>query len=207
MADTSPINTVVFDLGNVLIDWNPRHLYRKIFADEAEMEYFLTHVCNSEWNEKQDAGRPWVEAVAEAGARFPQYEAAIRAYHERWPETLNGALEDSVALLKRLKNQGVRVLALTNWSNETFHFAEEQFPFLQEFEGIVVSGYEQLIKPDPRIFNLLIERYGLNPAQTVFVDDSPRNVEGARAVGLHAVQFSNAAKLEEALAQLSLELA
>lgn len=205
MNNTPHIDTVVFDLGGVLIDWNPRHLYRKIFGNEAEMETFLAEVCNSEWNEKQDAGRPWTEGVAEAIKLHPHYAEQIRAYHERWTETLNGTIDDTVALLEPLKRNGIRILALTNWSNETFHFAEEMFPFLSEFEGILVSGDERLIKPDPRIFNLLIERYHLTPQHTVFIDDNLRNVEGARKVGLHALQFTNAQKLKQELNALGVK--
>ncbi|WP_233113486.1 HAD family hydrolase [Aggregatibacter actinomycetemcomitans] len=189
----------------MLVDWNPRHLYRKIFSNDAEMERFLAEVCNSEWNARQDAGRFWSEGVAEAVKQHPQYEAEIRAYHERWTETLNGAIDDTVALLEPLKRSGVRLLALTNWSNETFHFAEERFPFLTEFEGILVSGYERLAKPDPRIFNLLIERYHLNPQHTVFIDDNLRNVEGARNVGLHTLQFTHAQKLKQDLITLGVK--
>ncbi|WP_233441780.1 HAD family hydrolase [Aggregatibacter actinomycetemcomitans] len=189
----------------MLVDWNPRHLYRKIFSNDAEMERFLAEVCNSEWNARQDAGRSWSEGVAEAVKQHPQYEAETRAYHERWTETLNGAIDDTVALLEPLKRSGVRLLALTNWSNETFHFAEERFPFLTEFEGILVSGYERLAKPDPRIFNLLIERYHLNPQHTVFIDDNLRNVEGARNVGLHTLQFTHAQKLKQDLITLGVK--
>nr|WP_269822316.1 HAD family phosphatase [Aggregatibacter actinomycetemcomitans] len=192
-------------MGGVLVDWNPRHLYRKIFSNDAEMERFLAEVCNSEWNARQDAGRSWSEGVAEAVKQHPQYEAEIRAYHERWTETLNGAIDDTVALLEPLKRSGVRLLALTNWSNETFYFAEERFPFLTEFEGILVSGYERLAKPDPRIFNLLIERYHLNPQHTVFIDDNLRNVEGARNVGLHTLQFTHAQKLKQDLITLGVK--
>nr|WP_269822642.1 HAD family phosphatase [Aggregatibacter actinomycetemcomitans] len=188
-----------------MVDWNPRHLYRKIFSNDAEMERFLAEVCNSEWNARQDAGRSWSEGVAEAVKQHPQYETEIRAYHERWTETLNGAIDDTVALLEPLKRSGVRLLALTNWSNETFHFAEERFPFLTEFEGILVSGYERLAKPDPRIFNLLIERYHLNPQHTVFIDDNLRNVEGARNVGLHTLQFTHAQKLKQDLITLGVK--
>nr|WP_269822170.1 HAD family phosphatase [Aggregatibacter actinomycetemcomitans] len=188
-----------------MVDWNPRHLYRKIFSNDAEMERFLAEVCNSEWNARQDAGRSWSEGVAEAVKQHPQYEAEIRAYHERWTETLNGAIDDTVALLEPLKRSGVRLLALTNWSNETFHFAEERFPFLTEFEGILVSGYERLAKPDPRIFNLLIERYHLNPQHTVFIDDNLRNVEGARNFGLHTLQFTHAQKLKQDLITLGVK--
>ncbi|WP_373820328.1 HAD family hydrolase [Glaesserella sp.] len=202
MSNEQNIETVVFDLGGVLVDWNPRHLYRKIFTDEAEMEYFLTHICTQEWNEHQDRGRPWAEGIALLCAQHPDYETPIRAYYERWQEMLNGAIEETVKVLEDLHQRGVRLLALTNWSGETFHFAEEKFPFLHLFEGILVSGNENLMKPDPRIFTLLIERYNLNPQRTVFVDDSLRNVEAAINMGIHGLHFTGAHQLEKDLAAL-----
>ncbi|WP_373778535.1 HAD family hydrolase [Glaesserella sp.] len=202
MSNEQNIETVVFDLGGVLVDWNPRHLYRKIFTDEAEMEYFLTHICTQEWNEHQDRGRPWAEGIALLCAQHPDYETPIRAYYERWQEMLNGAIEETVKVLEDLHQHGIRLLALTNWSGETFHFAEEKFPFLHLFEGILVSGNENLMKPDPRIFTLLIERYNLNPQRTVFVDDSLRNVEAAINMGIHGLHFTGARQLEKDLAAL-----
>lgn len=193
------INTVIFDLGGVLIDWNPRHLYRKIFTDEAEMEYFLTHICTMEWNEYQDRGRSWAEGVALLSEQYPEYTEQIKVYHERWSEMLNGAIDDSVEILKTLKAQGIRVVALTNWSTETFPIAEAQFPFLQWFEGIVVSGKEKMKKPEPEIFQLLFDRYQVNPKQAIFIDDSPTNVQGANQVGLHSIRFTDAAALRTAL--------
>lgn len=202
-----PIDTVVFDLGNVLIQWNPRILFRKIFgSDEAAMEHFLSEVCNTEWNEQQDAGRPWKEAIAAAVARHPAHEAHIRAFHERWSEMIPGAIDETVSILAQLREKPVRLLALTNWSDETFPIALERFPFLGWFEAIVVSGREKLIKPDPAIFQLLIERYRLDPASTVFIDDSRRNVDAAVAEGLHGIHFQHAAGLRAQLNALGMAL-
>lgn len=196
----TPVDTVVFDLGGVLIDWNPRYLYRKLFAgDEAGMERFLAEVCSQDWNECQDAGRPWAEGIAEAVARHPQHEALIRAYRERWEEMLAGPLHDSVALLERLHARGVRLLALTNWSAETFPLARRLFPFLGRFEGILVSGDEGLKKPDPAIFRLLVARYALQPERSLFIDDSPRNVAAASELGFRALRFTDAEALRAAL--------
>ncbi|MBB5876709.1 HAD family phosphatase [Xanthomonas sp. 3498] len=198
------LDTVVFDLGGVLIDWNPRHLYRRLFDEEAAMETFLREVCSPQWNERQDAGRPWQEAVAELSALHPAHAPLIAAYHARWPEMLGGALDATVAVLDELRGQGVRLYALTNWSHETFPIARERYPFLQWFEGVLVSGEERLVKPDPAIFALLCERYAIDPARAVFIDDAPRNVHAAAATGMQALQFCDAAMLREDLVALGL---
>ena len=201
---TERIDTVIFDLGNVLIAWDPCRLYRRLIPDDAEREWFLAEVCNAEWNERQDAGRSWAEGIAELCVRHPRHAALIQAYREHWTETLDGAIEDSVALLAELKARGVRLLALTNWSQETFPLARERFAFLGWFEGIVVSGEEGLVKPDPRLYRLLLERYSVQPARALFVDDAPRNVAGAEAVGLHARLFQGAAQFRRQLVELGL---
>jgi 2-haloacid dehalogenase len=198
------VDTVIFDLGNVLIGWDPRRLYRQLIDDEAQMEWFLRDVCNSEWNEQQDAGRPWTEATALLRTRFPEHAELIDAYHLRWEETLVGALDDSVALLAELRARGVRLLALTNWSQETFPIARQRFPFLQWFEGIVVSGEEKLIKPDPRIYQRLLERYAVDPAKALYIDDSARNVAAAEALGMHGWWFRDAEGLRRRLVELQL---
>ncbi len=199
------IDTIIFDLGGVLIDWNPRHLYRKIFGGDAEaMEWFLANVCTQEWNAQQDAGRTWQEAVAEAQARHPDHAANIHAYWERWEETLGGAIEGTVALLDELRSQPVRLLALTNWSAETFPIGRRRFPFLDWFEGVVVSGMEKQIKPDGAIYELLLCRYRVDPHRAVFIDDSAANVEGARRAGLHAIRFRDPPSLRRELAALGL---
>jgi 2-haloacid dehalogenase len=196
------IEVVVFDLGGVLIDWNPRYLYRKLFDDPSELERFLSGVCSPEWNEQQDAGRLWSEAVAELTARHPDHAAMIAAYHQRWPEMLGGDIPETVELLKELKARGLRVYALTNWSQETFPLARSRFPFLEWFEGIVVSGEERLIKPDPAIFHRLLTRYGIEPSRAIYIDDSPRNVAAAASLGLHALHFADAHQLRQNLIAL-----
>ncbi|MGA3891806.1 HAD family hydrolase [Ralstonia nicotianae] len=201
------VDAVIFDLGNVLIQWNPRHLFRKIFgSDEFAMEHFLSEVCNAEWNEQQDRGRLWKDAIAEAVARHPEHESNIKAYFDRWSEMIPGEIEETVKILEQLRNLDIRLLALTNWSAETFHIAEARFPFLKWFEGIVVSGRERIMKPDPAIFNLIIERYQLRPEATAFIDDSVRNVEAAERAGLHGVHFRSADELRAQLRALRISL-
>jgi 2-haloacid dehalogenase len=198
------VDTVIFDLGNVLIGWDPRRLYRSLIEDEAQMEWFLREVCNSAWNEQQDAGRPWAEATALLRAQFPEHAELIDAYHLRWKETLLGPIEGSVAVLAELKERGVRLLALTNWSQETFPVAQQLYPFLQWFEGIVVSGEERLVKPDPRIYQRLLERYSVDPTTALYIDDSARNVAAAEALGMHGWWFRDPAGLREHLVKLGL---
>jgi len=202
VAPRPPISAVVFDLGGVLIDWDPRYLYRTLFDDESEMEHFLATVTTPEWNRAQDAGRAWAEAVEELARRHPERRDLIAAYWERWHETLGDAIGPTVEVLDELRGAGVRLFALTNWSAETFPVARPRFPFLEWFEGIVVSGDEQLIKPDPRIFGVLLDRYGLDPAATLFIDDSADNVAAAQALGMTAVRFTDAAALRTDLRRL-----
>ena len=200
-----PIDTVVFDLGGVLIDWNPRHLYRKLFAgDEAAMEAFLAAVVDNVWNARQDAGRPFAEAVAEATARHPRHATLIEAYDTRWDEMLGGAIEASVALLDALRRRGVALYALTNWSKDKFPVARARFAFLDWFAGIVVSGEEGVAKPDAAIFHRLLERYGLEPRTTLFIDDTAINVDAARGLGFQAHHFTSPEALCAALERLDL---
>jgi 2-haloacid dehalogenase len=181
---------VVFDLGGVLIDWDPRHLYRKLLADEAAVEEFLATVCTPEWNAEQDRGRPFAEGVAELVERHPEHAANIAAYHERWPEMVTGDIPGTVEVLAELRAAGVPLYALTNWSGETFAITRGRFEFLEWFDGLLVSGEERVTKPDPAIFRLLLERFGLDPAATVFVDDAEANVAAARRLGIDAVRFT-----------------
>ena len=204
--DSASIDVVVFDLGGVLIDWNPRYLYRQLFDDHSAMEHFLSEVCSPEWNEQQDAGRPWREAVAELVARHPSHAELITAYHERWPEMLGGDMAESVAVLNELEALGLRLYALTNWSHETFPVARRRFPFLDCFDGIVVSGEERLIKPDPAIFHRLLTRFDITPSRAVYVDDSPRNVAVAADIGFRALRFVNAHRLRQDLIVLGLPI-
>jgi 2-haloacid dehalogenase len=189
---SGPARNVVFDLGGVLIDWDPRHLYRKLIADEAEMERFLAEVCNGEWNLRHDAGRAFADGVAELVTRHPQASALIEAYWERWPEMLGGAIDETVELLAALKARRVPLFALTNWSAETWPHAVENFGFLDQFDGIVVSGFEGVAKPEPAIYLRLLERYHLVPAATLYFDDVPANVEASCRLGIKGHRFLGA---------------
>lgn len=202
---TKPIDTIVFDLGGVLISWNPRNLYRKIFTDEAEMEYFLANICTMEWNEQQDAGRSWKDAINLLLPQFPAYEMQIRAYRARWPEMLNGSIQGTVDILTKLhRDKRYRLYALTNWSAETFPIALDLFPFLQYFEGIIVSGDEKLKKPDPKIYQILHTRYNIKLEHAIFTDDSLRNIKGAASVGLNAIHFQSPEQLAADLRKMGI---
>jgi 2-haloacid dehalogenase len=194
------VEAVVFDLGGVLIDWDPRYLYRKLLADEAAVEEFLATVCTPAWNAEQDRGRPFAEGVAELVARHPDQAAAIAAYHERWAEMLGGEIPGTVELLAELRAAGMPTYALTNWSAETFGVARERFAFLDWFCGVLVSGEERLIKPDPRFFRLLADRFGVAPETSFYVDDSEANVAAARRLGFDAVPFTGPEQLRRDLA-------
>jgi len=201
--DTPAITTVVFDLGGVLIDWDPRYLYRKLMAED-EVEPFLAEIGFFAWNHAQDAGGPWSDAVEALATEHPHRRDLIAAFPDRFPETLGGAIEGTVALLEELRRAGTRLLALTNWSSETFPVALDTFGFLEHFEGIVVSGEEGVGKPDPALFQILLERYALVPHQTVFIDDSAANVSAAAELGLVALRFSDPGRLRADLSRLGL---
>jgi 2-haloacid dehalogenase len=200
------IDNVVFDLGGVLIDWNPRYVYRTIFDDEDAMERFLAEITTSEWNAQQDAGRSWEEAVRVLIAEHPEYEREIRAYHERWVEMLGGPIRESVDILADLRATNVRLFGLSNWSSETFAIARQlpEYEFLGWFDAVVISGDVRLVKPDPAIFRHLLEEYGLKPTHTIFVDDSPDNVDAARALRMLTIQFRDGSQLRADLKRYGL---
>jgi 2-haloacid dehalogenase len=204
MPDVTHPTTVVFDLGGVLIEWDPRHLYRQLFDDPGEMESFLAEVTTAEWNAHQDAGRPWAEAVELLVAEHPQRRKLIEAFHQRWPETLAGEIPGTVDVLADLRAAGVRLVALSNWSAEMFPVARERFDFLGWFEGIVISGDVGVNKPDRRIFDHLAEQFDIEPAAAVFIDDSSANVDAATALGFRAIRFTDATALRRELARLGL---
>lgn len=202
---TQPIRAVIFDLGGVLIDWDPRYLYRRLFpGDEAAMERFLADVVTQEWNAEQDSGRSWRDAVEQLTAVHPQHAALIAAYSERWTEMLRGSIEGTVEVLRALRESGVPLYALTNWSSEKFPTALERFDFLGWFEGIVVSGHERIRKPNATIFYRLLDRYGLIPESTLFIDDMEANVKAARAIGLSAIRYEGPERLWDELRTLGL---
>ena len=202
---TSPRTTVVFDLGGVLIDWNPRHLYRKLFpGDEAAMEEFLGTVCTQAWNVMQDAGRSFAEGAAVLKARHPERAALIDAFGARFGEMMAGEIAGSVAILEELHRRGVELYALSNWSRETFPFAQRRFAFLERFRGIVISGEVGHVKPEAAIYRHLLERFAIDPARAVFIDDIAGNAEAARAFGIHPIHFTSAPALERELRGLRL---
>lgn len=198
----SKVDAAVFDLGGVLIDWDPRYLYRKIFHSEAEMEHFLTCVCTKEWNAELDRGRSFEEMVSLLSLEHPEYTSEIEAYHRRWGEMLGGSFECPVEILEGLHAAGHPLYALTNWSAETFHLARALYGFLSLFEDILVSGEAGLIKPDPRIYELLVERTGIDPYRTVFVDDREENVRAAKRLGFKGITYSDDAELHSGLTSL-----
>jgi 2-haloacid dehalogenase len=204
MPDVTRPTTVVFDLGGVLIEWDPRHLYRKLFDAPDEMESFLAEVTTAEWNAQQDAGRPWSEAVETLVAEHPGRRELIEAFYLRWPEMLAGEIPETVDVLAELRAAGIRLVALSNWSAEMFPVAQARFDFLSWFEGIVISGEVAVNKPDRRIFAHLVEQFEIEPAATLFIDDSPANIDAARALGFRAIQFTDAAELRRELVRLGL---
>ena len=181
---------VVFDLGAVLIHWDPRHLYRQVFADEAQMEWFLAEVCHGAWNMEQDRGRSFDDGVKEATARHPAHAANIALFRDRWMEMVPGDVPGTVAILEDLHTRDVPLYAITNWNGDTFRATRKRFPFLGRFRDIVVSGDEKLVKPDPAIYQLLASRNGLKLSDSLFIDDSLKNVTGAGNLGMQIHHFT-----------------
>jgi 2-haloacid dehalogenase len=199
------INTIIFDLGAVLIDWNPRYMYRTLFDDEAEMEKFLADITTSDWNEEQDAGRPLEEGTEILVQKFPEHEHHIRAFYGRWDEMLGEAFHDTVEIFRQLKEGGkYKIYALTNWSAETFPVALERFEFLKWFDGIVVSGAEKMRKPTLEFYHILLNRYKVKAEEALFIDDNHRNILAAEKIGIKCIHFASAEHLAEELRRAGL---
>ena len=198
------INSVVFDLGNVLIDWDPRYLYRKLFQTDEEVEWFLENICDHDWNLKHDSGQPFSKGILEKSKKFPEYSELIHAWYQRWEEMLGGSIDKSVKVLSDLKEKGVLLYILSNWSAETYPIAEKRFDFLSWFDGKIISGEAGIVKPDVEIYKLLIKRHDLNPQHTVFIDDKEENVRAAELLGIRGIHFQNASKLRKDLQMLKL---
>jgi len=200
------INTVIFDLGGVLVDWNPRYVFHDTYFDSPEKrEYFFSHICTSEWNEEQDAGRSIVEATQELVTKFPEWEPAIRDYYGKWTDMLRGPIPGTVEIFRAIKEKkSLKTYALTNWQANLFDIALVRYDFLHWFDGRVVSGEEKTRKPFPEFYRRLLDRYQVNPGEAVFIDDNLRNVEAAEKLGLIPLHFSNPGSLETALRKLNI---
>ncbi|MDY4993698.1 MAG: HAD family phosphatase [Succinivibrio sp.] len=197
------IKNVVFDFGGVLLDWNPRYFYKSIFNDDQKMEYFLQNIATSTWNAQMDKGRSFEECMKELAEQYPEYKDPIMLYRKGWETMLKGPIELGMRVLDAVMNaQKFKVYGLTNWSAETFPGTFNKYKFLQKFEGIVVSGEEQMIKPEKGIYLTLIERYNLVPEETFFMDDNIQNVETALSRGINAVQFTGTDKNLEQIAKI-----
>lgn len=202
----SKIDTVIFDLGGVLIDWNPEYLYAKIFKDDPEkMDWFLSTVCTPDWNMEQDAGRTFEDATQLLVKEYPEYKKEIAAFYDRWGEMIKDQIHGTVLILKTLKELNeVKLYALTNWSIQTFPIAKQRFNFLKQFDGIVVSGEENTRKPYSKIYKTTLERYNLSPERCLFIDDSLDNVNAAKDLNINALRFTDAVQLKSDLIQLGL---
>jgi 2-haloacid dehalogenase len=200
------INTIIFDLGGVLIDWNPSYVFNDDYFDSREKrDYFFENICTPGWNENQDAGYPIAKATEEKIALFPEWEKEIRDYYGRWTEMLRGPIRETVDIFRELKqNPGLKIYALTNWSAETFPVALERFDFLQWFDGRVVSGEEKMRKPFPEFYRLLLDRYHVKPGEALLIDDNLRNVKAGELLGIQSIHFKNAIKLKEQLINFQL---
>jgi 2-haloacid dehalogenase len=199
------INTIIFDLGAVLIDWNPHYMYRTIFDNEEEMKNFLANVATSDWNEEQDAGRSLQEGTELLVQQFPEQEANIRAFYSRWHEMLGDPFWDTVEIFKQLKETGkYKIYALTNWSAETFPIALERYEFLHWFDGIVVSGAEKMRKPSPEFYQILLDRYAVKAEEALFIDDNKRNILAAEKLGIKSIHFTSAEELKKELSELKI---
>jgi 2-haloacid dehalogenase len=196
------IENIIFDFGGVLVDWNPRHLYKSHFKDENEMEYFLKNICTEDWNLEQDRGRTLKEGTILLQSKFPEFHAMIQLFYDEWETMLKSEIPETVSLLYKLKTK-YKIYGLTNWSAETISIAYDRFPFFKEFDGIVVSGHEKMIKPNKEIYHLLLNRYNLKAEDTIFIDDNLKNIRAAEEIGLHGIHFESPAQLEKKLSSLN----
>ena len=203
---TGPIEHIVFDIGKVLIHYDPNLPYSRIIPDEEERRWFFANVCTHEWNLEQDRGRTWEDAEALLIGQFPEREEQIRAFRKHWPEMVPHAYEDSVAIMEGLIDAGRDVTMLTNFAADTFRHARTLYPFLDRPRGVTVSGEIQLLKPEIEIYEKHARDFGLKPEATIFIDDTLVNVEGARAAGWHAVHFTGATRLKQDLAGFGIEV-
>jgi len=191
--------TVVFDFGGVLIDWDRRYLYRKVFEKEAEMKFFLENVCSLSWNNLQDEGIPFTVTIPELQMKYPEYYDQIAIYETRWAEMVGGPITGTVEILKEIQAKNIPAYGLTNWGADTFPIVYNQFEFLRKLDGIVVSGDEKVVKPFPEIYNILIKRYNIDPESCIFIDDNYQNIQSAKEIGFKTIQFDTPENLRQHL--------
>ena len=202
------IDTIIFDLGGVLVDWNPEYVYEDVFEGDLEkMRWFLNNVCTTEWNIEQDAGRSIAEGIRLKTAEYPQYEKEIALFYQEWHRMFSGPIKENLALFRKFRDQSnYKLYALTNWCAEKWDKALELFPFFREFDGSVVSGQEHTRKPFDKIYHILLNRYGLSPKNSVFIDDNLENTIAASRLGIHAIHFKSHAQLMNELKQFGVSI-
>ena len=196
------IRNIIFDFGSVLVDWNPERLYGPYFNDDAKMRYFLTEICPHAWNAQADTGRSTAEITEERIAVYPEWEKEIRMYFGQWIKMMGEQIPGMQELVEELKDRGYGLYGLTNWSAETFPLVKDNYPVFRLLDGIVVSGEEKIAKPDPGIFSILLQRYGLKPEECLFIDDNPKNVSTGESLGIRGLVFTSAAALRSRLAEV-----
>lgn len=199
------IRAILFDFGNVLLEWNPRYVYRRYFPnDEQAMERFLHEVDFTNWNLQQDKGRSFAEGIAVLSKQFPHYAELIQAYHDNWIDSIVGHVEGTVDIMKRLKRAGYALYGLSNWSAETFPIAREQYDFFDLLDDIILSGEVGSVKPEPEIFEIAVRRIGKPANECLFIDDSLANIEQARKMGFATIHFQSPEQLEQDLHRLEI---
>ena len=201
------ITTIIFDLGGVLVDWNPEYVFLKEFkGDRKKMKWFLENICTMDWNEQMDAGKLIKDATNEKIKEFPQHEQLIRMYYDKWENMLKGEISDTVNILKALHSTDYKLFALTNWSAETFPVAIKRFDFLKLFDGIVVSGQIKMLKPEKEIYEYILNKYKLKSSECIFIDDRLSNVKGAELVGMHGIKFDTSQQMKSELKKYNIEI-
>ena len=196
------IRNVIFDFGGVLVDWNPRYLFLPYFGDEEKTEWFLTEICPYSWNAQVDAGRTTKELTEERVTQFPGWEKEIRMYYDRWIEMVGDAIPGMEEFVRELRDRGFGIYGLTNWSRELFPLVQDRFPVFKLMDGMVVSGEERIIKPNPELYRILLERYGLKGEECVFIDDNPQNAAGGESLGIRGILYENTGQLRKELARI-----
>ncbi len=207
LASSSPIKNIIFDFGGVVMDWNPRYFFKDYFKDDEKMEFFLKNIAEDEWNAEQDRGRTLAEGTEIQVAKFPDWEKEIRAYYDHWSTMLKSDIPQNVEVLRRLAKTEYQLFGLTNWSHETFPYALENYDFFELFDGkIVVSGQEKLIKPNPEIWKVLLDRYAIKAEESVFIDDNFKNIEVAKSLGFLTIHITENTDLADELSKIGVKI-